>query len=212
MNSSIKPDINGFSCYGNVGAVIGQEDIPSSAIIPSDEFPIRVYSSPLKISHSSQIVAEDLSVPQGLENALDVNVVDGLIASGKFGVGNDFKTTEGQVITIKASRDVCIGRRFNGEPSEIYGKPGRGGAHIEIGQHSDQGCRPTSFVTLRVRHAEGGPVYVVTGNVLPWTMDFGENTVWLKWASVKLAAYVYFKLLVRIVLRIPKGVKGPSWL
>ena len=198
MNSSTKPDVNGLSVYGQTGANINPLDVPAHG---------DGLDSPLKISHSSFISGKNLVVPQGGENAVDINVCDNVSLEGDFGLGPDLKTEEGQVLTVKASRHVSLS-------GTVYGKPGRMGAHVQLGNHSDQGARPTAHVTLDLVPDQGrdGLVYLVTGNVLPWTIHRSVFVRWLVWPSVQLAVYVYFKWLVRFAMRIPKGTKGPGWL
>lgn len=205
MSESTHIDVNGYSVFGVHGTVIDPVLMPSSAEYKADDGSEAVYDSPLKISHSTNITGAALRVPQGRENAVDMNCVSNVTLVGEFGVGVDFKTSEGQVVTIKASDHVSV-------RGVIHGRPARQGAHISLGQHSDQGYQPTKHVSLDVVHADTGPVFLVTGNVLPWTIRRSPAVKWLVWESIACAAYVYFKRVVRFVLRIPKGVKGPSWL
>lgn len=197
MSESIHIDVNGMSIYGH-----GNEDISGLDLTSLDA---ASFDSPLKISHSTNIHGGELSIPQGKENSVDLNCVSGANLSGDFGVGQDSKTSEGQIITIKASDHIVIS-------GVIHGSAGRQGAHVQIGQHSDQGYQPTKRVSLNLVHSDPNQnVFVVTGWVLPWTIELKGRCVWLRWESFKLFMYVVGKWIVRTILRIPKGVKGPSW-
>jgi len=197
MSESIHIDVNGMSIYGQHG-----EDLSNLNLKDLDA---SQFDSPLKISHSTEIKGDFLIVPQGKENALDCNCVSNVKLSGTWGVGQDNKTDQGQVITIKASDNVTI-------VGWIWGKPGRQGAHVQLGQHSDQGYQPTRNITLCLHHEYSNQkVNVVMGWVLPWTIKLNDGCKVLKWESFRLFTYVLIKWILRTILRIPKGVKGPSW-
>jgi hypothetical protein len=76
----------------------------------------------------------------------------------------------------------------------------------------DQTPAPTWGVHIHAEHRDGGPVNVVTGWVVPFSIHLSGDCEWLWWESMKLKAYIVAKFIVRAVLRIPRGVKGPSFM
>jgi hypothetical protein len=167
--------------------------------------PDTTMSAPLKIAHVSDVHGESVKLPQFRENAVDIDVATNIRLRGEFGTLG-VAPAGGQVITVKGgSHAIDLG-------GTILSDPGRQGAHIQVGQWMDQTYAMTSGVSLDFIHPDALPVYVVTGWVVPFSVRLHGACRWLFVESMKLKAYIIFKFVVRLILRIPKGVKGPSWL
>ena len=159
----------------------------------------------LKITHNLGVIVSQADIVGGTENAIDCDDSTDVSISGTF--GSDIPLgPNAQVLTIKGG---CVDIHAGGI---IRGKPGRQNSHIQVGQWMDQSYAMTKHVTLDFKHASGANVNVVTGWVMPFTVALKGDCRWLFVESMKLKAYIIAKFIVRFVMRIPKGIKGPSWL
>lgn len=195
MNSSTRTDVNLKSFYQARKIDLTGLDLAGANLDG--------IATPLKLSHSIDVSGIGIRSPQGLENALDINVCENVKLGGKFGGG----IVEGdQVVTVKGgSKNIELS-------GLIAGHGNRSGVHIEIGNHSDQSTEPTKNVVLDFDHEMGGPVYVSTGWVAPFSVKLHGKCKWAFVASMELKAYVFAKLIVRKILGIQIGVKGPAWI
>lgn len=192
MESSIKEDHNFLSHYGKSNADISE--------IISGTF--GDFDAILKVSHSSNLRGT-VVVPNGRENAVDINVCSNITLFGYFGGGG---VTGAQVITAKGgSHDIIIG-------GVITSAKTNSGIDVDIGNHSDQSRALTRRVKLNLVREDGSPVKVRIGWALPFSVKLGPGCKYMLWSSLTLKSYVLLKLIVRVVLRIPPGVKGPAWL
>lgn len=164
----------------------------------------RNLSAGLKITHTRDVHGRGLTLPQCRENSVDIDVAEDTVLDGVFGTLG-MAPASGQAITVKggSARTTLSG--------EILSEPGRQGAHIQVGNWMDQDYRLTSGTKLDFKHRLGGPVYVVTGWVVPFSTTLRGACEWRPWESLKLKIYVVAKFVVRFLLRIPKGTKGPAW-
>lgn len=76
----------------------------------------------------------------------------------------------------------------------------------------DQSYAMSSQIEINAVTSYGSPVYVAVGWAVPFTVTLGPHCRYLFWRSLELKTYWIIKFLVRQCLRIPKGIKGPSWL
>ena len=162
-------------------------------------------SAPLKVSHVNNVSGKNMVIPQYEENAMDIDVCNDINFSGDFGTPG-ISTPNGQTITVKGG---CQRVHVSGV---IHSDAGRQNSHVQVGNFMDQSYAMSNHVTLDFKHINGGKVNVVTGWVVPFSVTLKGSCKWLMWESVKLKAYVVAKFVVRFVLRIPKGVKGPAWM
>lgn len=194
MSASDRPDVNFNSIYAEHGQQIDGMDL--SKVDGSQ------YSSPLKISHSFAIVGSHLVIPQGLENAVDIDLCDGVHLSGEFGTG---PVQGDQVITVK-------GGTKNYTLEGTLHSRGNRGYEVGVGNWFDQSYGIGGKGLIDLNHQDGGKVRVAIGWAIPFATKLGNNCKYMPFESLKLKAYFIIKFLVRFALRIPIGTKGPSWL
>lgn len=160
-------------------------------------------SSMLKISHSSHIFGVNLSIPQGDENAVDIDVCEDVAIAGFFG---DPGVECDQVVTVKGgSRRIRVA-------GIVRTTQTRRKAHVQIGNWMDQSYRASRDIALDLERVDGGPVYVAIGWAVPFTTKLQGSCKLLVWESVRLKAYWIAKYVVRLFTGIKQGEKGPSWL
>jgi len=195
MIASTRTDVNLTGAYGQDGVAFDGLNLT--------EHDGREYSTLLKISHCCNVSGEGLNIPQGNENAVDIDVCEDVALSGEFGTAG---ATCDQVLTVKGGcrRVQVVGT--------VHTLKTRRLAHVQVGNWMDQSYDLTRDVTLDLQRADGGPVLVAIGWAVPFSVKLRGSCKYLVWESVKLKAYVLAKFAVRAVLRIPKGTKGPAWL
>lgn len=194
MNPSTRLDVNCYSVAGEVDRDLTGLDLRE---IDGSQF-----SSLLKITHCRRVTGIQVLVPQGTENAMDLDDVESAVIDGHFGFG---PVKGDQVITIKGG---CRNFRVTG----ILHSRGTRSADIEIGNWFDQNQRLTSSGILDFRHADGGKIRVAIGWVVPFSVKLRGACTYALLPSLKIKAYFLTKYVVRSVLRIKQGQKGPSWL
>lgn len=197
MSSSTSIDVNFLSVTGNQ-QFIGPSDL--SDVDGSK------YASVLKLTdgiHDQTL--HDLRVNNGVETSVDMDIATNMSVNGDFGLGpqlgNNVLRAKGGYSHIK----------FGGT---LHSRGQRGGVDIELGDWMDQSyaVNKTCDLTGILPHADGkGPNIVAIGWVMPFTTKLGANCKQSYWQSFLLKAYWPTKWLIRTILRIPKGTKGPSW-
>lgn len=200
MSESTHIDNNPNSIYGVVGRDISGED--------RTNLDATVVDAPLKLSHSQHIIGTGLKIAQGQENSVDMNVCEDVDIAGDFGLpdASGKKGRADQVFTIKGgSKRIRVA-------GKVFSEATRGKAQVVVGEWSDQSYVPSSQVTLDLFSHTVEPVYYATGWVVPFTVHGKTGMKWLFWESVGHKIYWVTKWLVRLVLRIPQGTKGPNWL
>lgn len=164
------------------------------------------YATVLKMSDGvHDLDLTGLKVPGGHETAVDLDWATNVSLRGDFGLGpvpsDNVLRVKGPFKNVKLSGFIWS-----------YGQ--RNGIDIEIGNHFDQasglgsGCDLTGLEA----HMNGDRVTVAVGWVVPFTVKLSHRQEYLIWESLKLKAYVAAKHLIRLVLKIPAGTKGPSWM
>ena len=200
MNPSMRPD-------NNYRSFAGEDKVPDNLDL-SAASKNQTISTFLKLSDG--IHDQDIKVgwvPGGLETAVDLDWATNVsVTGGSFGTWG--KATD----NILRAKGPFKNIRFSGTLNS-YGQ--RNGIDIELGNHFDQhpglgsGCDLTGIAP----HPNGDKVTFAVGWVIPFTVKHSySNHKYLIWESFKLKAYVAFKHLVRLIIRIPHGTKGPSWL
>jgi len=194
MIASTRIDVNLTGAYGQDGVNFDNLDLSANDG--------REYSTLFKVSHCKDVSGEGLDVPQGNENAADIDVCEDVSLHGEFGTAG---VIGDQCITVKGG---CRRVHLSGV---IRTLTTRRKAHIQVGNWMDQSYRITRDVALDFKRSDNGPVYVAIGWAVPFTVQLRGDCRLLVWESVKLKAYVLAKFAIRAVLRIPKGTKGPAW-
>lgn len=193
MIASVREDVNAYVAVE--GENLDRLDLSA--------FDRTAFASLLKITHVNDVHGVALRVPSARENAIDIDCAQHILIQAD--VGSDDSVGD-QVVTVKGgSRNVYM-------DLIVRGPAGRQNSHIQVGNWMDQSYKITADVRIRAKHKDGGPVNVVTGWVVPFSVHLPGDCRWLFVESMKLKAYVLAKFLVRFALRIPKGVKGPAWM
>jgi len=200
-SSGVRQDNNFFNLPGD-NFDLSSPEVPSLIDIDATAF-----SSAAKISHKNNITGQNLKVAQCNENAVDIDVSTNINISGDFGLPDkDGKIGRAdQVITIKGG---CSNISVSGV---IHSQPTRGKAHVSIGNWMDQDYRMNSNIYINLKQADGSPINYSTGWVKPFSVK-ANGAKWMVVESLELKVYWVIKYLVRLVMRIPQGTKGPSWL
>ena len=153
------------------------------------------YSDILKFSNQQNYVLENAKVAQGKEDSVDINNnCSNIILSGEFGIGGGGT----QVMTIKGhSTNINIVGTSHGN-------------RIEIGNWSDQSYDVSENITLNINSVNGKPIMVAVGRATNIKLlgDCKKDLM----RGILISAYWWIKRMVRVILRIPIGVSGPSWL
>ena len=158
------------------------------------------FASVLKLADRAFIHLADLIVEQGNENSVDVNnnvtaTIAGTFGNSKPGVGN-------QIFSIKGNSDVTI-------RGVLKGAGNRASADILVDNWSDQNYNGSIVNLTYARHETNRKLKVVYR--IGTSKIIGDcNKLYLQ--SIGLTIYFYTKLLVRKLLGIKQGQKGPSWL
>jgi hypothetical protein len=216
MNASTRIDVNYVSVSGpqnavtiNAGSATAYTPVNyniSKAQNLTPEAPCD-YASILKFSGAQGVTMTNLLVSQGAENTVDINnEAANIKLVGDFGYTNINRATCGeysfdQAITIKGgSHDITI-------TGTLHNK----GA-VELGNWSDQSTSKCYNVILDLRSTDGSKIDVILGRVDTKTVTLLGDCQINKWESFKLSTYWWAKSLIRNILRIPVGTKGPNWI
>lgn len=208
MSSSTQIDVNYLSvaAYSGVNqwTLFAGSDRVTGATFPEDgvitpENPTQ-YASILKVADNANINLKNLTISQGRECAVDINnhvitMLDGTFGSDADGVGN-------QIFSIKGSSAVIIAGILKGAGNRL-------GADVLVDNWSDQAYGGSLVDLTNAKHATGRKIKVVKRFFA--SKVTGDVEI-LYWQSVKMTAYWYLKLVVRKILKIKVGQKGPSWL
>jgi hypothetical protein len=158
------------------------------------------YASVLKLADSAIINLSGLVVDQASENAVDANnkvsaVLEGVFGNSTPGIGN-------QIFSVKGSCSVSIKGTLKGAGNRLN-------ADVLVDNWSDQDYGPSTVDLTQAKHETGRKLNVVYR--IGSSKIIGDcNKLLLP--SIGLTAYFYVKLLVRKVMGIKQGQKGPSFL
>lgn len=207
MNASVRPDLNYCSITADGYADPAMEGKTDFSDVDGSKV-----ASVLKISdgaHDREL--KDLKVPAGCETAVDLDWAKNVRVSGSFGIPPQLGVAQVQPDNLLRLKGPFVDCAFAGFP---YQKGKRNGVDIEIGDHFDQhpGLGRGWDLLGMEAHMNGDRVTVAVGWVVPFTGKYNRaHCEYLIWESLKLKAYVATKHLIRWILRIPAGTKGPSW-
>ena len=209
MSSSTQLDCNYVSLSNNNWAIYKLPDtssvaqyfypssLPSTIIYPVNP---NFFAGILKLCDNSSITLTGLVVAQGYESSVDINNHATVNISGDF--GTDVDKSGYQIISVKGGSSAVIS-------GVLHGSGNRMDADIIVNQWSDQSYNSSTIDISQLTHHTGRKIKVVKR--LGGSTVIGECEL-LVWESIKLTLYWYIKLVARKLLRIPVGVKGPSWL
>lgn len=207
MNASIRPDIN----YLNVGtqASVSDSGTPNQVITPNNlmNWDLSLidgskYASIVKLTSGIVFSQDGMNISQGLENSVDINNHANVLISGVFGTPDN--TIGDQIISVKGGSTAII-RGY------LSGRGKRNQADILIDNWSDQSFSGSTVNLLALSHTDGKKIRVVLRYGAS-KVELGEYAEVMKFASIKMTAYWWIKYIVRKIMRIPLGTKGPSFL
>lgn len=158
------------------------------------------YASILKVGDYGFIRSGPLIVPQGAECALDLNNNATAAISGELGTTGN--TTGDQIVSVKGGSHLT----FSGI---LRGHGYRQGADVVVDEWSDQSYDGSCVDLTQARHESGDKIKVVKRY---FASEVTGDVDILIWESVKLTAYWWTKRVVRAIMGIKQGQKGPSWL
>jgi hypothetical protein len=169
----------------------------STAFLPSNP---TSFASILKLADSAIINLSGLVVDQASENAVDANnkvsaVLEGVFGNSTPGIGN-------QIFSVKGGCSVSIRGTLKGAGNRLN-------ADILVDNWSDQDYSSSTVDLTQAKHETGRKLNVVYR--IGSSKVIGDcNKLLLP--SIGLTIYFYVKLLVRKVMGIKQGQKGPSFL
>lgn len=199
MSASTHVDNNLYSVYGNRH---GSDEVLTLDGLDLGSENITGIDTPLKISHSIALTGMNVVVPCGLETSVDIDVCVGVNLNGDFGVGGYNPQTP---LRIKGnSHHIKLSGRLHAR--------GARGVDVEIGNWMDQDYGLSGTIDLtELKHVDGNKIRVAIGWVKPFTVKLGPNCSYAFWDSIGLKFYVPAKRLLRLLLGIKQGEKGPEW-
>jgi len=190
-SESITPDII-TAAFTGYGVLVSDRDFVAR---PGD-------ADVLKFSAAvGAIIAGKCSSTGGKENACDVNNSSSVVVAGTLALNAGDQA--GLVVKGGSSFSTAPGAAVTFTPSALSK------TDILADDWSDQ-SQSASRVFICATRTDGKPVRVVFGRFRR-PVIIGPSVVVWPW-TIGLHFYNPIKAFVRFVLRIPRGVKGPSWL
>jgi len=169
----------------------------STAFLPSNP---TSFASILKLADSANITLTNLVVDQGVECSVDANNKVNATVVGTF--GNSTNGVGNQIFSVKGGSTLVIKGTLKGSGNRLN-------ADILVDNWSDQDYDGSTVDLTYAKHETGRKLNVVYR--IGASKIIGDcNKLLLP--SIGLTAYFYLKLLVRKVMGIKQGQKGPSWL
>ncbi len=210
MSSSTQIDVNYYSISNNIAGLYeggsnpqpltGKENISFNPPNPGQ------YAGILKIGDNSTVVLFNINVSQGYESAVDINNNCNTRLSGVFG---DTNKNGNQIISVKGGSYAVFNGvlRGEGERKVLFFNLT---ADVLVDNWSDQNYKG-SFVDMGDSTHEAKRKIKVVKRFFASTV-LGANISLLYFQSFLFTVYWWAKFLVRKIMRIKKGEKGPSWL
>ena len=169
----------------------------STAFLPSNP---TSFASILKLADNAIISLTNLVVDQANENAVDANnkvsaTLEGVFGNSTPGIGN-------QIFSVKGSSSVSIIGTLKGAGNRLN-------ADVLVDNWSDQDYGSSTVDLTQAKHETGRKINVV---YRIGSSKIIGNCNKLLLPSFGLTVYFYIKLIVRKVMGIKQGQKGPSWL
>ena len=205
MSASTRIDVNYLSyARGQWALNAGRPDvknIPEPTNFDLSNINGEEYASILKLTFGIIFKRKGLKIPQAKECAVDTNNDTIIDIEGEFGTDNMIGD---QIFSIKGNAHATISGLLIGDGDRMK-------ADILVDNWSDQTQKGSVADLTNLKHKTGRDINVVKRYFASKIIG-GKNIKVLWFQSVKLTAYVWLKWIVRKILRIPNGQKGPSWL
>ena len=158
------------------------------------------FASILKLADNAVITLSGLMVEQGSECSVDVNNKVNATVWGVF--GNSTNNIGNQIFSVKGNSNVTIIGTLKGAGNRLN-------ADILVDNWSDQNYSGSTVNIVNAKHETGRKLNVVYR--IGSSKIIGDCNK-LLWQSIQLTAYFYIKLIVRNIMGIKQGQKGPSFL
>jgi hypothetical protein len=158
------------------------------------------FASILKLADSAVITLHCFAVEQGRECSVDVNNKVNATIRGVF--GNSTNNIGNQIFSVKGNSNVTIVGTLKGAGNRLN-------ADILVDNWSDQDYNGSTVNIVNAIHETGRKLNVVYR--IGSSKIIGDCNK-LLWQSIQLTAYFFIKLIIRKVMGIKQGHKGPSFL
>jgi len=169
----------------------------STAFLPPNS---TSFASILKLADSANITLTNLVIDQGVECSVDANNKVNATVAGTF--GNSIPGIGNQIFSVKGGSNLTIKGTLKGSGNRLN-------ADILVDNWSDQDYSGSTVDLTYAKHETGRKLNVVYR--IGASKIIGDcNKLLLP--SIGLTVYFYVKLLVRKVMGIKQGQKGPSFL
>jgi hypothetical protein len=206
MNESTRIDVNYLSLARGQWALLAGSDKVINIAAPGSFNDLATidgskYASILKLSsEQTDFKMSGLIITQGTENCVDINNDAKMDIEGVFG----HPTFQGdQLFSVKAGASAKISGTIRGSGKRLK-------ADVILDNWSDQNQDGSYLDITRLKHESGRKINVVK-HLGKGTLKIGSNArvLWLN--SLYLTVYNLTKKLIRKIIGIPNGKKGPSW-
>lgn len=205
MSASTRIDVN----YLSIGADGCAIDAGSPNVVnipfPTDFDLSKIdgskYASVLKISGRFVGEISNAIAPQGKECAVDINTLAVVTLQGQFGSSD---SSGDQIFSVKGGAKAII-------KGVLYGAGNRMKADVLVDNWADLIYDGSTVDLTEASHVLGRKINVVKRYGASKVI-LGKNAKVDVIRSIGLTIYWWAKCVVRAVLRIPKGTKGPSWI
>lgn len=203
MSDSTRIDINYISCSNNTwGLDEGSPNPQPLSGLPADGKVIPVnrkaYASALKLCDNSVVTTTGLEVAQCNECALDVNNHATVDVKGTFGSVEKFGA---QTFSVKGGSVAKITGTLRGDRDK--------GCDVLVDNWSDQSYNSSTVDLTYAVHEQGRKIKVMYRFFA--SKIIGDNVEKLYLKSAGLTFYWWAKWIIRKILGIKVGQKGPSW-
>jgi hypothetical protein len=208
MSNSTSIDVN-YMSVSNTGQWVQDAGSPNPINVPVptnwdwSNIDGSKYASLLKLSGYYTGLLTGLVIPQGKECAVDINNHANVTVKGFFG-SNTAKPAGDQIFSVKGGSSAVI-------YGILLGAGGRMNADILVDNWSDQSYNGSTADLSSLVHISGRKINVVK-RYFASKVTLGDHAQVLVLMSVGLTVYWWFKWLVRLIMGIKVGQRGPSWL
>lgn len=205
MSSSTKVDVNYLSCSNGIWGYNEGGPNPTPAPAPVDGAVLSPenadqYASILKLCDNSVVHLSNIEVVQGQECSVDINNHATVNLQGEFGVAT--VRVGNQIFSVKGASYAAIAGTLKGAGNRMD-------ADVLVDNWSDQAYGGSTVDLTNAVHQAGRKIKVVK-RLFASTVKGDVETLWLQ--SIGMTAYWWLKWIVRKILGIKVGQKGPSWL
>jgi hypothetical protein len=208
MSSSTKIDVNFLSLNpeGNWTQNGGRPDqkvvdFPEDRIV-NPENPTQ-YASLVKITSDLVVELKGITVGQAAENSVDIQNKAHATLEGTF--GSDVERAGNQIFSVKGGSTAILSGYVKGSGNRL-------GADIIVDTWSDQCYAGSTLDITNLVHKTNRKLRIVKRYGASTVKFHDANAEILVLPSIENTIYWWVKRIARIVLRIPIGEKGPSFI